>query len=285
MTLPILADWFQGVAANAAVLFLLVATASLQMRVGSIPIALDGIVSLGAAIAATTSPTLTGPGSLLAALAVGLVLGSLSTFASHRAHANDLIIGVSLLMLTGVAAQMLSGTFGNAPGSTFLNEGRLPGVALMSSLFVMAVIGAIIVWFSGLARGLAIIGSAPKFAFIADERARANRHRAVILSCASASVVGALLAHKAGAWSPSISGGSGFLALAAAGLAMRRLKLALALALGYAALDKTVIVFGGASHPDIAMAAPFVLSFVGLAWYSWIESRLHRQALARIAAR
>jgi simple sugar transport system permease protein len=249
----------------------------LSEKSGVVNIGLEGIllVSGFASVAcalATHSPLVGVVGGLAAGAVVGLAHGLLCA----RFRVDAIVSGVAVnLAAAGGTRFLLRGWFGsssNSPGIPALVA--IPGGpfarTLLDPLFLLSVVSVVVLArMLGRTRfGLDVraAGEDPVAAHALGVRVVRTRVLAVTLGSALCALGGVALAYDQHQFQSGMSGGRGFIALAAVILSRWRPVLAVALCLGFASLDALGIVLQNSTHlpPDALTMLPFVATLGSL---------------------
>ncbi len=246
-------------------------------RSGVVNIGLEGVLltSSFASVAcalATHSPVLGVVAGLVAGGAVGLLHGVL--FA--RLRVNAIVSGVAInIAAAGGTRFLLRGWFGsssNSPSIPALVE--LPGGpftrTLLDPLFLLSVVSVVVLTLvlSRTRFGLDVraSGEDPVAAHALGVDVVRTRILAVTLGSVLCALGGVALSYDQHQFQSGMSGGRGFIALAAVILSRWRPALAVVLCLGFASLDALGNVLQNSTHlpPDALSMLPFVATLVSL---------------------
>lgn len=239
----------------------------LAERAGVVTIALEGIL-LASALAAVAVHLATG--SSLAGLAAGVVVGALFGVT----HGAIVVVGRGDAIVSGLALNLAA-----AGGTRFVlralygSSSNSPAVASTQGLVLVPLVVGLVVavaWVLGRTRfGLRVraVGEDPEAAQVAGVAVVPVRLAAVTWAGALVGVGGVALAYDQHQFQAGMSGGRGFIALAAVILARWRPVGAALACLAFAALDAVQIVLQGhgAVPPDLVQMLPFVVTLVVLA--------------------
>ncbi len=183
----------------------------LSERAGVVNIALEGLILAGAfmGVAAGRVSSLVG---LLAALAVGALLGLLHAFLTQKTRMNHVVSGLSITLLASGGTRYLF--------QKMLRDGvQIEGLPQWTFTAFALLLPFAVLWLLGSTRfGLRLraVGENPESARMAGIASGPVRFIAVMLSGVCAALAGAFLsmsvAHR---FSPDMSAGKGFIALAA----------------------------------------------------------------------
>ncbi|TVR91600.1 MAG: ABC transporter permease [Trueperaceae bacterium] len=262
-------------------------------RSGVVNIALEGIMLFGALTAALVTYYVElpyvrdAPGTsvwyapwlgLLAAMAVGALVGGIHAVVSIRYKADQIISAVAInLMAIGVPAVILTGLFGNNTTSGTITN-RLPlwsvGPFTFSPLVYLAFALVPIVWFvvfrTPFGLRLRAVGEHPEAADSVGISVTRMRYIGVMLSGVLAALGGAYL--SIGAFNQFItemSGGRGFIALAALIFGKWHPLGVLGATLLFGAFQALETQLGGTAllPPTVVQSLPFILTMIVLAGF------------------
>jgi len=262
-------------------------------RSGVVNIALEGIMLFGALTAALVTYYVElpyvrdAPGTsvwyapwlgLLAAMAVGALVGGIHAVVSIRYKADQIISAVAInLMAIGVPAVILTGLFGNNTTSGTITN-RLPlwsvGPFTFSPLVYLAFALVPIVWFvvfrTPFGLRLRAVGEHPEAADSVGISVTRMRYIGVMLSGVLAALGGAYL--SIGAFNQFItemSGGRGFIALAALIFGKWHPLGVLGATLLFGAFQALETQLGGSAllPPTVVQSLPFILTMIVLAGF------------------
>ncbi len=246
-------------------------------RSGVVNIGLEGVLltSSFASVAcalATHSPVLGVVAGLVAGGAVGLLHGTL--FA--RLRVNAIVSGVAInLAAAGGTRFLLRGWFGSSSNSPDIPAlVALPGGpftrTLLDPLFLLSVVSVVVLTLA-LSRtrfGLDVraSGEDPVAAHALGVDVVRTRVLAVTLGSVLCALGGVALSYDQHQFQSGMSGGRGFIALAAVILSRWRPALAVVLCLGFASLDALGNVLQNSTHlpPDALSMLPFVATLASL---------------------
>ncbi len=262
-------------------------------RAGVVNIALEGIILFGALaaaigverietlmLAANPSANLAfAPwiGVLLAAL-VGGMIGWIHAVVSIRYKADQIISGTAInLMAIGIPALILTGLYSNSTSSTPV-QNRLPlwsvGGLQFSPLVFLAFMLVPVVWYvifrTPFGLRLRSVGEHPEAADSVGINVRRMRYYGVILSGVLAGLAGAYLSiGNLNQFTANMSGGRGFIALAALIFGKWHPLGVLGATLLFGAFQATETVLGGGQllPQTIVQAIPFLLTMLVLAGF------------------
>ncbi len=245
-------------------------------RAGVVNVALEGMMLVGGlasvAVAHDHGPVL----GIVAALAAGAALGALHATVTERGRIDAIVSGVAINVIalggTRVVMRALYQSSSNSKsitGFTAHGEGMVARVLYdpMSAAAVIAVVGTIVV-LGSLRFGLRVraCGEGPRAARAVGIDVVRTRTIAVAIGGALAALGGAALSYDQHQFQSGMSGGRGFIALAAVVLSGWRPGRAAALCLVFAALDALQVVLQGHAHAlqDLVQMMPFVAALLAL---------------------
>jgi simple sugar transport system permease protein len=244
---------------------------------GVVNIGLEGIL-LGSGFAsvafalATGSPALGVLGGLAAGAALGLVHGVLSA----KLRVDAIVSGVALnLAAAGGTRFLLRGWFGSSSNSPSIPAlVALPGGAfartLLDPLFILSALSVLALSYvlrrTRFGLDVRAAGEDPVAAHALGVQVVRTRVLAVTLGSAMCALGGVALSYDQHQFQSGMSGGRGFIALAAVILSRWRPLLAVLLCLGFASLDAAGIVLENSTHlpPDALAMLPFVATLASL---------------------
>lgn len=253
--------------------------------VGSLNIALEGLILAGAFSYAAVGLVLGPIAGAVAAMAVPAALAYGSDLFARKARADSFVVGLGVNMLVPAAASIVSQAVFGSKGVAVvegLQSGRLmlslSGLPLVGFLFghrasdylalAVAVIAALIIAatpFGTRARAVGMNPESLRMAGLDSGRVRGIAYAISGLTCGAA---GAALAASVGAWVPNMSAGRGWVALVAVYLGGKRLGGAMAATAFFALLlsAATRAQSFAAAPPELLMAMPyFITSLVVIA--------------------
>ncbi len=245
-------------------------------RSGVVNVALEGMM-LGGGLAGVAVAHVSG--SILGALAamvIGAALGALHAFVTERGKIDAIVSGVAINVIalggTRVVMRALYQSSSNSPsieGFTPHGSGILTRVVLdPMSLAALACVVLTIVVLRSTRFGLRVraCGEGPLAARSAGLAVVRTRGRAVAFGGALAGLAGAALAFDQHQFQSGMSGGRGFMALAAVVLSGWRGGRAAAVCLAFAALDALQVVLQGHARAlqDLVQMLPFVAALIAL---------------------
>lgn len=183
----------------------------LSERVGVVNIALEGLILAGAfaGVAAGGSSSLLGLG---AALVVGALLGALHAFLTQKTRMNHVVSGLAITLLASGTTRYL---YQNLMRDGVKIDGFSPWLFIVGALLLPFGVQWML---SGTRFGLRLraVGESPASARMAGIAALPVRYAAVTLSGVCAALAGAFLSMSvAKSFTPDMSAGKGFIALAA----------------------------------------------------------------------
>ncbi len=249
----------------------------LSEKSGVVNIGLEGVLltsgfaSVACALA-TNSPALGVCAGLAAGAAVGLLHGTL--FAKLRVDA--IVSGVAInLAAAGGTRFLLRGWFGSSSNSpTIPALVAIPGGpftrTLLDPLFLLSAVSvvALTLMLSRTRFGLDVraVGEDPVAAHALGVDVVRTRILAVVLGSMLCALGGVALSYDQHQFQSGMSGGRGFIALAAVILSRWRPALAVLLCLGFASLDALGIVLQNSTHlpPDVLTMLPFIATLGSL---------------------
>ena len=246
-------------------------------RSGVVNVALEGMMLggglAGVAVAHASSSSVLGA---VAAMVMGAALGALHAFVTERGKIDAIVSGVAINVIalggTRVVMRALYQSSSNSPsieGFTSHGAGILTRVLLdPMSLAALACVALTIVVLRSTRFGLRVraCGEGPLAARSAGLAVVRTRVLAVAIGGALAGLGGAALAFDQHQFQSGMSGGRGFMALAAVVLSGWRPGRAAAVCLVFAALDALQVVLQGHARAfqDLVQMLPFVAALVAL---------------------
>lgn len=265
-------------------------------RSGVVNIALEGIILFGAMAAAITAQLIEAPYlrqnpsavvahapwlGVLAAMVVGAAIASVHAVVSIRYKADQIISGTAInLMAIGIPAVILSGLYDNTATSDPIRN-RLPlwklfgidGLAF-SPLVYLAFLLVPVAWFvlfrTPFGLRLRSVGEHPGAADSLGIDVRRMRYVGVILSGVLAGLGGAYLSiGNLNQFISEMSGGRGFIALAALIFGKWHPLGVLGATLLFGAFQATEVLLGGGKllPPTLVQSLPFILTMLVLAGF------------------
>ena len=255
-------------------------------RAGVVNIALEGIILFGALAAAVTVQQLeaTLPGGanlswlpwvgLLGGMVVGALTGWLHALISIRYKADQIISGTAInLMAIGIPALVLTGLYSNSTTSTPIAN-RLPQWAGFSPLVYLAFLLVPVVWYvvyrTPFGLRLRSVGEHPEAADSVGINVKRMRYYGVILSGVLAGLAGAYLSiGNLNQYVSNMSGGRGFIALAALIFGKWHPLGVLGAALLFGAFEAAATLLGGGQFlpATLVESIPFILTMLVLAGF------------------
>ncbi|HEY8721936.1 ABC transporter permease [Pengzhenrongella sp.] len=258
-------------------------------RSGIINVAIEGQLLAGAFLAAVVA-SLTGSAyaGLIAAPIAGALVGALLVMFSIRYVVNQIIVGVVLnVLVVGVTSYLFS-TVLKVNAATWNQPPKLPVLdvpvlsqipilgpvlfhqtALVYVMYVVVVLLQVMVFRSRWGLRLRAVGEHPKAADTVGIKVNRTRMRATILGGAVAGLGGAFFTVAAGlAFGKEMTGGKGFIALAAMILGRWSPTGALAAALLFGFSDNLRVVLGIIGTPipsQIMLMTPYVVTIFAVA--------------------
>jgi len=258
-------------------------------RSGVVNVALEGMM-LGGGLAGVAVAHVSG--SILGAIAamiVGAALGALHAFVTERGKIDAIVSGVAINVValggTRVVMRALYQSSSNSPSVPGFGEGLAPhgaGILVRVLLDPMTLAAAMcvaltIVVLRSTRFGLRVraCGEGPLAARAAGLAVVRTRVLAVAVGGALAGLGGAALAFDQHQFQSGMSGGRGFMALAAVVLSGWRGGRAAAVCLVFAALDALQVVLQGHARAlqDLVQMLPFVAALVALGFMRQGRSR------------
>jgi simple sugar transport system permease protein len=248
-------------------------------RTGVVNIALEGILLLGAFFAVigthyTGSPWV----GVAAAMGGGLAAAALHALATVTLKADQIVSGLAInIMAFGATRAGLRVLFQSAS-----NSPRIPAPAVpllpVALLLILAVL--VVLWRTGLGLALRAAGEHPEAAHSAGFSVARLRWLGVLASGALGGLGGAWLAFQQHSFSDQMSGGRGYIALAAMIVGKWHPLGAAAACLLFGAAETAQIRLQGAGAPtQILQALPFVLTILVLVL--WVGRSVAPAAVGR----
>ena len=250
-------------------------------RSGVINIALEGILlSSSLASVAVAFATHSAWAGVLAGVAVGAAIGLAHAWLVERGRVHAIVSGVAINLIaagaTRVVLKVLYDSSSNSPSIDGFRAGASSGVglvfaALADPLVVMTALAAVgtVVLLDRTRFGLRLraSGEAPAAAAVAGVRVAPLRLAAVTLGGALCGLGGVALAYDQRQFQSGMSGGRGFIALAAVVVAGWRPGRAALACLAFAALDALQIVLQAraAALHDVLQMLPYAATLLVLA--------------------
>ncbi|GAA4627704.1 ABC transporter permease [Cellulomonas oligotrophica] len=264
----------------------------LSERVGIVNIAIEGQLLAGAFLAAvigsvTTSAYL----GLVAAPVAGALVGMLLVFFSVRYHVNQVIVGVVLnVLVVGLTSFLFSTVLAEDPATwnsrTELPELPIPVLSqipvlgpilfrqtlLVYLMYVIVIALQVYLFRSRWGLRVRAVGEHPKAADTVGIDVNRTRVRTTVLASAIAGLGGAFFTVASGlAFGKEMTGGRGFIALAAVILGRWSPKGAVAAALlfGFAENLRTVLgTLGSEVPPQFLLMVPYVVTILAVAGFA-----------------
>ncbi len=249
-------------------------------RSGVVNVALEGMMLSGALAGVAVAHAHGAVFGVLAALAVGAALGALHATVTELGRIDAIVSGVAINVValggTRVVLRALYQSSSNSPSIVGFGEhgrGMVARVALdpMFAATVVAVIATMVV-LRATRFGLRVraCGEGPLAARAAGVAVVRTRVLAVAVGGALAGLAGAALAYDEHQFQSGMSGGRGFMALAAVVLSGWRPGRAALVCVVFAALDALQVVLQGHARAlqDLVQMLPFVAALVALAFLS-----------------
>ncbi len=262
-------------------------------RSGVVNIALEGIMLFGALAAAVTAQLVEAPAvardpnavvpyapwiGLLAAMVAGAAVAWIHALVSIRYKADQIISGTAInLMAIGIPAVVLTGLYHNSSTSQPI-QNRLPqwgwGPLTFSPLVYLAFLLVPLVWYvvfrTPFGLRLRSVGEHPEAADSVGIDVRRMRYAGVMLSGVLAGLGGAYLSiGNLNQFITEMSGGRGFIALAALIFGKWHPLGVLGATLLFGAFQATETLLGGAKllPPTLVQSIPFILTMLVLAGF------------------
>jgi general nucleoside transport system permease protein len=258
-------------------------------RAGVVNIALEGLIIFGALAAAVTTqlieapyiatnPTAKVPYAPWIGVLVGVIVSSMIAWIhaviSIRYKADQVISGTAInLMAVGIPALVLTGLYNNTANTDTISN-RLPLWAGFSPLIYLAFLLVPVVWYvvyrTPFGLRLRSVGEHPEAADSVGINVRQMRYYAVILSGVFAGLAGAYLSiGNFNQFIVNMSGGRGFIALAALIFGKWNPWGVLGATLLFGAFDALKIQLGGSNllPPTVVESIPFILTMMVLAGF------------------
>jgi general nucleoside transport system permease protein len=251
-------------------------------RSGVVNIALEGTL-LASALAAIATHAATGSATagLVAGVACGAAIGAVHATLVVRGRVDAIVSGLAInLAAAGGTRFLLRALYGSSSNSPsvaafrFLPDASALVRAVLDPFFVLGAIAALgSAWLLARTRfGLRLraCGEDPSAAQAVGVRVDVTRTAAVCLGSAVCGLGGTALAYDLHQFQAGMSGGRGFIALAAVIVSGWRPWAAASACLAFAALDALEIVLQGHTHVPAQLFAilPFVATLVALALFS-----------------
>ena len=256
-------------------------------RAGVVNIALEGIMLFGALAAAVTvqqlevalAPTDLNLAwvpwvGLIGAMVVGGFVGWIHAVISIRYNADQIISGTAInLMAIGIPALVLTGLYSNSSSSEPISN-RLPQWWGLSPLVYVAFLLVPVVWYvvfrTPFGLRLRSVGEHPEAADSVGIDVRRMRYYGVVLSGVLAGLAGAYLSiGNLNLFVANMSGGRGFIALAALIFGKWHPVGVLGATLLFGAFEAAATLLGGGNilPPTLVESIPFILTMLVLAGF------------------
>lgn len=246
-------------------------------RSGVVNVALEGMMLAGGLASVAVAHSHGALAGVVGALVVGAALGALHATVTERGRIDAIVSGVAINIIalggTRVVMRALYQSSSNSPSiEAFGTHGE--GIATRVLLDPMTWAAALSVALTVLALratrfGLHVraCGEGPLAARAAGLRVVSTRTLAVAIGGALAGLAGAALAYDQHQFQSGMSGGRGFIALAAVVLSGWRPGRAAAVCVVFAALDALQVVLQGHARAlqDLVQMLPFVAALAALA--------------------
>jgi simple sugar transport system permease protein len=276
---PILSVTMLAQTARTAVPYVLASQGGVwSERSGVINVALEGMM-LSGALASIAVAHGHGPlAGIVAAAAVGAAIGALHVVVTERGRINAIVSGVAINVIalgaTRVVLRALYQSSSNSPsvpGFTAFGGGGMLGRVVLDPLFLttLVIVALTVVVLRVTRFGLHVraCGEGPLTAAAAGIAVVRVRTMAVSLGGALAGLAGCALAYDQHQFQSGMSGGRGFIALAAVVLSGWRAGRAAALCVVFAALDALQVVLQGHARAlqDLVQMMPFLGALAALA--------------------
>lgn len=247
-------------------------------RSGVINVALEGMM-LSGALASIAAAHEQGPlAGAFAAIVVGAAIGAMHALVTERGRIDAIVSGVAINVIalgaTRVVLRALYQSSSNSPSvagfATSTSGGMLARVLLdplfIATLFVVT-LTAIVLRVTRFGLHVRACGEGPLTAAAAGIAVVRTRTLAVALGGALAGLAGCALAYDQHQFQSGMSGGRGFIALAAVVLSGWRAGRAAVVCVVFAALDALQVVLQGHARAlqDLVQMLPFLGALVALA--------------------
>jgi ABC-type uncharacterized transport system permease subunit len=253
----------------------------IAQRAGAIDISVEGMM-LGAAFMAAATSDLTGSPTvaMLGGVAVGVLIAAVQAYLSHRLTVNQFVVGIALNVLAlGVTGYLLQTYRINAQSFgqwsvPLLHRLPVVGEPLFEQAppfyLIYAVVpgAAWLLWRRRWGLEVRAAGENPAATFVSGVPVNARRRQAVLVCGACAGWSGAYLSVGiVGTFSPNMTAGRGFLAIAAVlfgGWTVKGTMAGCLLFGGADALRLALPTLGYEFNPQLLIAAPYLLAVVAL---------------------
>jgi simple sugar transport system permease protein len=250
-------------------------------RSGVVNVALEGMM-LGGGLAGVAVAHASGSAVLgaIGAMVIGAALGALHAFVTERGKIDAIVSGVAINVValggTRVVMRALYQSSSNSPSVPGFGEGLAPhGAGILArvlldpmSLATIACVALTMIVLQSTRFGLRVraCGEGPLAARSAGLAVVRTRVSAVAIGGALAGLGGAALAFDQHQFQSGMSGGRGFMALAAVVLSGWRPGRAATVCLVFAALDALQVVLQGHARAfqDLVQMLPFIAALVAL---------------------
>lgn len=259
----------------------------LSEKSGVVNIALEGIL-LGSGLGAVVATVATGSGSagVLAGAATGALLGALHATLVVRARVNAILSGIAINVLAAGGSRFVLRALYHSSSNSPRVAGFRPEAGgglllrtLLDPLLLLAIVafGAVFFLLHRTAFGLRVraAGEDPRAVEVAGLSTARLRTAAVIIGGALTGLGGVALAFDQHQFQSGMSGGRGFIALAAVVLSGWRPGRAVLACIAYAALDALQGTLQDHSRvpSELVQMAPFVVTLAALAVVGYENSR------------
>jgi len=253
----------------------------IAQRSGAIDISVEGMMLLSAFVAAVVSDAADSAGvGLLAGVAAGVAVATIQAYMSHRLRANQFVVGLALnVLVLGLTGYLLA-EYQFFPRSLDtivvpgLHDLPLVGDALFSqtppyyALYLAIPAVWWLLWRSRFGLELRASGENAQSSYASGIRVNRRRRQAIVLCGAFAGFGGAYLSvGVVGSFTPNMTAGRGYLAVAAVlfgGWTVRGTVLA-ALLFGAAdALRLALPAIGYELNPQLLIAAPYLAALAAM---------------------
>ncbi len=247
-------------------------------RSGVVNVALEGMMLAGGLAAVAGAHAYGAIAGVFASLVVGAALGALHAIVTERGRIDAIVSGVAINVMalggTRVVLRALYQSSSNSPtiaGFGDHGDGIFARVILdPMTTFAIASVGVTFFVLRATRFGLHVraCGEGPASARAAGLDVVRTRTLAVAIGGSLAGLAGAALAFDEHQFQSGMSGGRGFIALAAVVLSGWRAGRAAAVCVAFAALDALQVVLQGQARAlqDLVQMLPFVAALVALAF-------------------
>jgi len=241
-------------------------------RAGVVNVALEGMMLSGALASVAAAHAFGAFAGVGAAIAVGAALGALHALVTERGRIDAIVSGVAInvvaLGATRVVLRALYQSSSNSP--SIEGFGRHSVLVDPMTLVALAAVAGTVGTLRATRFGLRVraCGENPLAARAAGLAVVRTRAFAVAIGGALAALAGAALAFDEHQFQSGMSGGRGFIALAAVVLSGWRAGRAALVCVAFAALDALQVVLQGHARAlqDLVQMLPFVFALVALAF-------------------